>query len=67
MFRAKMKHRVERWTEVIQSVEKGMLFYGGDAGHFVHYDDPELVISSIKFVFRDYELIKKKNKPNMSR
>jgi pimeloyl-ACP methyl ester carboxylesterase len=48
LFRAKYKHRVERWTEVIQSVDKGMLFYSGDAGHFVHYDDPELLISSVK-------------------
>ena len=58
MFRAKMKHRVERWTEVIQSVDKGMLFYSGDAGHFVHYDDPELLISSIRIVLNDYELLK---------
>jgi pimeloyl-ACP methyl ester carboxylesterase len=61
MFRAKMKHRVERWTEVIQSVDKGMLFYSGDAGHFVHYDDPELVISSIRIALQDYELLKKEN------
>jgi len=56
-FRAKMKHRVERWTEVVQSVDKGMLFYSGGAGHFVHIDDPELVISSIKIVLQDYELL----------
>jgi pimeloyl-ACP methyl ester carboxylesterase len=61
LFRAKMKNRVERWTDVIQSVDKGMLLYSGDAGHFVHYDDPELVISSIKIVLQDYELIKKGN------
>jgi len=61
LFRAKMKNRVERWTDVIQSVDKGMLLYSGDAGHFVHYDDPELVISSIKIVIQDYELIKKGN------
>lgn len=61
MFRAKMKHRVERWTEVIQSVDKGMLLYSGDAGHFVHYDDPELVISSIRIALQDYELTKRKN------
>ena len=61
MFRAKMKHRVERWTNVIQSVDKGMLFYSGDAGHFVHYDDPELVISSIGLALQDYELLKKEN------
>jgi pimeloyl-ACP methyl ester carboxylesterase len=54
-FRIKMKYRVERWTDVIQSVDKGMLFYSSDAGHFVHYDDPELLISSIRIVLQDYE------------
>lgn len=61
VFRIKMRNRLARWTDVIQSVDKGMLFYSGDAGHFVHYDDPELVISSIKIVLQDYELIKKGN------
>lgn len=60
LFRSKMRHRVARWTAVIQSVEKGMLLYSGDAGHFVHYDDPELVISSIKIVLQDYQIIKDK-------
>ena len=54
LFRSKMKHRVARWTDVIQSVERGMLMYSGDAGHFVHWDDPELAISSIKIVLKDY-------------
>ena len=57
-FRAKMKHRVERWTDVVLSVDKGMLFYSGDAGHFVHYDAPELLISSIKILLQDYELLR---------
>jgi len=60
LFRSKMKHRVSRWTDVIQSVDKGMLFYSGDAGHFVHYDDPELLISSIKIVLQDYQILKQK-------
>jgi pimeloyl-ACP methyl ester carboxylesterase len=59
VFRIKMKYRVARWTDVIQSVDKGMLFYSADAGHFIHYDDPELVISSIRILLKDYELIKK--------
>lgn len=58
-FRLKMKYRVERWTEVVQSVDKGMLFYSADAGHFVHYDDPELLICSIKIVLQDYAELKK--------
>lgn len=58
LFRSKMKHRVHRWTNVIQSVDKGMLFYSADAGHFVHIDDPQLLISSISIVLKDYELLK---------
>lgn len=60
LFRAKMKNRVDRWTDVVQSVDKGMLFYSGDAGHFVQWDDPELLISSIRIVLQDYESLKNK-------
>ena len=60
LFRAKMKHRSSRWIDVIQSVDKGMFFYSGNAGHFVHRDDPELVISSIRMVLDDYYRIKTK-------
>ena len=62
VFRSKMKHRVARWKDVIQSVDNGMLFYSSDAGHFVHYDDPELVISSIGIALQDYALIKEGKK-----
>jgi len=60
-FRAKWKHRIERWTDEILTVDKGMLLYSGDAGHFVHWDDPELVISSIRIVLQDYEILNMKN------
>lgn len=60
LFRSKMRHRIARWTDVIQSVEKGMLLYSADAGHFVHRDDPTLVISSIRMVLEDYQQMKKK-------
>ncbi|MEO1438110.1 MAG: alpha/beta hydrolase [Bacteroidota bacterium] len=60
LFRSKMKHRVARWTDVIQSVDKGMLFYSADAGHFVHRDAPELVLSSIKIVLNDYDKMRLK-------
>jgi pimeloyl-ACP methyl ester carboxylesterase len=60
LFRSKMKHRSSRWIDVIQSVDKGMFFYSADAGHFVHRDDPELVISSINIVLSDYFLLKSK-------
>ena len=58
LFRSKMKHRVQRWMEVVQSVDKGMLFYSGDSGHFVHIDDPELLISSVRIVLQDYLLLR---------
>ncbi len=38
-----------------------MLFYSGDAGHFIHHDDPELVISSIRIVLQDYEILRTLN------
>jgi pimeloyl-ACP methyl ester carboxylesterase len=60
LFRSKMQHRSSRWIKVIQSVDKGMFFYSADAGHFVHRDDPELAISSIKIVLQDYFLLKSK-------
>lgn len=60
LFRSKMRYRANRWTEVIQSVDKGMFFYSGDAGHFVHYDDPELLISSVRIVLQDYDLLQQK-------
>ena len=53
---------IERWTDVVQSVDKGMLFYSGDAGHFVHFDDPELLISSIRIVLQDYEQLQESKK-----
>jgi pimeloyl-ACP methyl ester carboxylesterase len=54
LFRIKMKHRTARWINVIQSVDKGMFLYSGDAGHFVQYDDPDLVVASIGLVLQDY-------------
>ncbi len=53
-FRSKMAHRLVRWTEVVNSVDKGMLFYSADAGHFVHYYDPELLISSVRIALLDH-------------
>ena len=60
LFRSKMKHRSSRWIDVIQSVDKGRFFYSSDAGHFVHRDDPEIAISSIKIILNDYYLLKSK-------
>lgn len=62
LFRSKMKHRTWRWTEVIQSVDKGMFFYSGDAGHFVHYEDPELLVSSVRIALQDHDWLLKKER-----
>lgn len=59
IFRSKIKHRIARWIDVVQTVNKGMFFYSGDAGHFVQWDDPELVISSVRIVLQDYVLLQK--------
>lgn len=61
LFRAKMNHRISRWIDVVESVDKGMFFYSANAGHFVHIDDPELLISSIKIVLKDYEELQGKS------
>lgn len=57
LFRSKLKCRMGRWLDVVQSVDKGILLYSGDAGHFVQWDDPGLVVSSIKLVIQDYWLL----------
>lgn len=62
VFRSKMRYRTARWMEVVQSVAKGMFFYSGDAGHFVHWDDPELLLSSVRIVLQDYQLLQKQKK-----
>lgn len=53
MFHSKMKFRVERWRKFVDTVPKGRFFYSANAGHFVHRDDPGLVISSIELVLKD--------------
>lgn len=54
LFRSKLMHRIARWTSVVQSVDKGMLFYSSNSGHYVQWDDPELVVSSIRIAIHDH-------------
>lgn len=54
LFKAKMKHRIERWTNLMNTIPKGRLFYSASAGHFVHRDDPMLALASIEIALRDY-------------
>ncbi|MEM6342988.1 MAG: hypothetical protein AAF927_03875 [Bacteroidota bacterium] len=62
LFRSKIKHRLWRWTEVVQSVDQGMIFYSADAGHYVHWDDPALLIASVQIVLQDYEMLRQEAK-----
>ncbi|MEM1216754.1 MAG: hypothetical protein AAGJ82_13755 [Bacteroidota bacterium] len=50
-----MAQRTQRWTDVIQSVDKGLFLYSSDAGHFVHYDDPDLFLMSLRQVLADFQ------------
>ncbi|MDX1407177.1 MAG: alpha/beta hydrolase [Saprospiraceae bacterium] len=59
LFQSKMRHRVARWTEVVQGVDHGALIYCTDAGHFVHRDQPEIVLASISKVLQDFESMRK--------
>lgn len=51
LFRAKMQRRIERWVTLLNNVDQGELFYSANAGHFIHIDDPHLVIAAIKLAF----------------
>lgn len=62
LYKSKNKQRIARWLDVTGMVDKGMLFYSGDAGHFIHRDDPELLITSVKIVLQDYEALMKEDK-----
>ncbi len=63
LFKAKMKHRIERWTNLMNTIPKGRLFYSANAGHFVHRDDPLLAIASIQITLSDYEKHRLAGKP----
>lgn len=52
LFHSKMKFRFYRWLQFVETVPKGRFLYSANAGHFVHRDDPELVISGIKMVLQ---------------
>ena len=62
VFRAKIQARSARWISVIQSVEKGIFFYSTDSGHSVQWEDPGLVISSIKLAIEDYWRLNERKK-----
>lgn len=54
LFRARTKHWIENWTNVVSKSPYGRLFYSSKAGHYVQYDDPELILLSIKLAMEDY-------------
>lgn len=61
LFRARTTHWIENWTNVVSKSPYGRLFYSSKAGHYVQYDDPELIVLSIKLAMEDYyKMIKDK-------
>ncbi|MDO1451432.1 alpha/beta hydrolase [Rhodocytophaga aerolata] len=62
LFHTKMKYRMARWINLVNTIPKGRFFYHASAGHFVHRDDPELVMASIRIVLMDYEQERAANK-----
>ena len=50
LFNSKMKFRLHRWIQFVETVPKGRFLYSANAGHFIHRDDPELVLAGIKMV-----------------
>ena len=63
LFKAKMKQRIERWTNLMNTIPKGRLFYSASAGHFVHRDDPMLALASIQIALRDFAQDRPAGKP----
>ncbi|AQG81128.1 alpha/beta fold hydrolase [Spirosoma montaniterrae] len=56
LFHSKTKFRIGRWIKFVDTVPKGRFFYSANAGHFVHRDDPGLVVSSIELVLKDAQM-----------
>ena len=60
LFRNKLSERIRRWIAVVQTVDNGTFLYSSHAGHYVQWDDPELVISSIRLAIQEYHELKEK-------
>lgn len=58
LFSARTKYCIENWTNVVSKSPYGRLFYSSKAGHYVQYDDPELIIESVKLAILDYYKMK---------
>lgn len=59
-FRARQARAFERFTKITRSSPYGKIFYSSSAGHYVHLDDPLLVISCIRIALDDYYRLKHK-------
>ncbi|HEY9046478.1 MAG TPA: alpha/beta hydrolase, partial [Ohtaekwangia sp.] len=53
-FTVKSNQNMERWRKVIDSSTKGgALIYLSNSGHYIHRDDPKIVINTVKFVLEN--------------
>ena len=58
MWRINSNIQMKRWFELLYPLKYGKLFYSSSSGHVIQFDDPDLVISSIKLALKDYDKIK---------
>jgi len=59
MFRINNNIKLKSWIELINPLKYGKFFYCSQSGHIIQRDDPDIIISSIKLVLRDYDKINK--------
>jgi hypothetical protein len=54
-FRLNIYMKMEGWLELINPLRYGKFFYCSNSGHMIQKDDPDIIISSIKLVLKDYD------------
>jgi len=54
-FHARQVRAFERFAKITGSSPFGKIFFSSSAGHYVHLDDPLLVISCIRIALADYQ------------
>lgn len=60
MFRISNDLKIKSWLELINPLKYGKFFYCSSSGHIIQKDDPDIIISSINLVLKDYDKINKK-------
>jgi len=61
-FRARQVRAFQRYAKIAGESPYGKVFYSAGAGHFVHSDDPAMVISCIRIALEDYQRLRQEKK-----